>query len=374
MHEKNRFNENASFVNKHIKRIKYGNKDAKYFDNSPYAPSLPKEEIYFFDLVFDYGEHDKNNPKINDNGLWLVRKDPFSSFRSCFEIRTYRLCKRVLMFHTFPKLNGGVPTLVRSIDFEYKKSSIYGGIEQEDEKTELTYLVAIEQSGYIKTVNEYSKKSLPKMTFEYQELTWNKNIQTVSNENLVHAPVGLSGNYQWTDLYNEGINGILTEQANGWFYKSNLGRIQVDKEDLGELHFSHAQPVMPKPSFMGLSNGTLQLQDLDANGEKQLVAHTEGVQGYFELTDEGEWQPFKSFLKTLNLDLRDPNVRMLDVNGDGKPEVVLSDLGAFWWWENADKIGYDAPELATKPYNEEQGAAIVFSDFEQRIFLADMSG
>lgn len=381
VHEKNRFNGNAPFSQKHLKSIKYGNQTAFYADpNQPFVPQLPINQNYFFQLVFDYGEHHATNPKPNDNGIWADRKDPFSTNRACFEMRTYRLCQRVLMFHTFPneangnnRLNNGEPTLVRAINFEYKYSTIYDG--KVVANAEVTYLKAIEQTGYIKNSNEgYKEKSLPKMTFEYQKLTWNKDIQTVSTENLVHAPVGLSGNYQWTDLYNEGINGILTEQANGWFYKSNLGQVQADSDDLGELHFSHAQPVMPKPSFMGLSNGVLQLQDLDANGEKQLVVNTEGVQGYFELTDEGEWQPFKSFLKTLNLDLRDPNVRMLDVNGDGKPEVVLSDAGAFWFWENQGKIGYDAPELATKPYDEEQGAAIVFSDFEQRIFLADMSG
>lgn len=363
VHEKNRFNGNASFANKHLKSIKYGNQDAYYIDQTkPYQAQLPVNAAHFFELVLDYGEHDKNTPKPNDKGIWLSRKDPFSSNRACFEMRTYRLCQRVLMYHTFPELNNGLPTLVRSIDFEY-----FDGLNEQP--TELTYLTGITQKGYIWRNGGYSVKAMPKMSFDYQWLQWNTTIKTVSAENLVHAPVGLSGNYQWTDLYNEGINGILTEQANGWFYKSNLG----GDED-GNVRFSHAQPVLPKPSFMGLSNGVLQLQDLEGNGEKQLVVNMPGVQGYFELNDEGEWQPFKSFLKTLNLDLHDPNVRMLDVNGDGKPEIVLSDLGAFWFWENQGKIGYDAPELATKPYNEELGASVVFSDQEQRIFLADMSG
>ena len=199
-------------------------------------------------------------------------------------------------------------------------------------------------------------------------------------ESLENLPVGLDGsNYQWIDLDGEGVSGILTEQANGWYYKSNLGQVYTDTDILGDLHFTHAHSIIPKPSFTGLSNGVLQLQDLEANGEKQLVVTSQGLQGYFDLdfntdTEGGDWQPFKTFVKNLNLDLRDPNVRMLDVNGDGKPEVVLSDAGAFWFWENQGKMGYDSPEIAVKPYDEERGAAIVFSDQEQRIFLADMSG
>ena len=372
VHEKNRKIAN----NKHIKRIKYGNETAKYFDDSPFIPILPNNEKYFFEVVFDYGEHGTKEAPIYAGTTmpWQARHDAFSSYRSGFEMRTYRLCRRVMLFHHFEEL-GNAPTLVRAISFEYDFSTLYNKPKKpENNPIEVTYLSAIEQIGYIKSNGNYSFKSLPKMTFTYQKLNWHKDIQTVSEENLVHAPTGLSGNYQWTDLYNEGINGILTEQANAWFYKSNFGQVQIDNEDLGNLHFSQAKLIMPKPSFLGIGNGTLQLQDLDANGEKQLVINSPGLQGYFELTNEGEWQPFKAFAKTLNLDLKDPNVKMLDVNGDGKPEVLLSEQGAFWWWENQGKVGYDSPELATKPYDEEAGAAIVFADSEQKIYLSDMSG
>lgn len=368
VNEKNRFNGNAAFSNKHLKRIRYGNQAAYYIDETrPYQVQTPANPASFFELIFDYGEHHAQDPKPNDNGTWLSRKDPFSQYRAGFEMRTYRLCQRVLMFHTFPELNGGVPTLVRSLDFDYQLSNAQ--IEQNERPCEVTYLTGLLQKGYVRQNNGYSSKALPRLSFDYQWLQWNTQVRDVSRENLVHAPVGLSGNYQWTDLYNEGINGILTEQANAWFYKSNLG-----SDENGELHFSPARAVFPKPSFLGLSTGLLQLQDLDANGERQVVVNAPGLQGYFELSDEGEWQPFKSFLQTLNLDLSDPNVRLFDVNGDGKPEIVLSDHGAFWYWENAGKIGYDAPELVTKAYDEERGPTMVFSDLEQRIFLADMSG
>ena len=111
------------------------------------------------------------------------------------------------------------------------------------------------------------------MEFTYEKLNWNKTIKTVSPENIINAPVGLTNNYQWVDLYGEGIFGILTEQGEGWYYKSNLGDVAED----GEVVFTVAQKVIPKPSFTGLANGVLSLQDLAANGEKQVVVNNPGV-------------------------------------------------------------------------------------------------
>ena len=50
---------------------------------------------------------------------WTARVDPFSSYRAGFEVRTYRLCQRVLMFHHFPDELGTPDYLVRSTDFTY---------------------------------------------------------------------------------------------------------------------------------------------------------------------------------------------------------------------------------------------------------------
>ena len=369
VYEKNRFNNNALFSHKYLKRIKYGNSDAFYIDETkPYDPQIPVRADYHFEVVLDYGEHNAFAPTPNDNGIWKARKDPFSFCRAGFEMRTYRLCERILMFHTFPELNGGVPSLVRSLNFDYKPSDEQN--EQNHRPTEITYLAGVTQKGFVrKSDGTYSEKALPKMTFEYQPLIWNTDVKKVKSENLVHSPVGLSGNYQWVDLYSEGINGILSEQANGWFYKSNLGA-----DENGDVRFTPAKCIIPKPSFTGIADGVLRLEDLEADGQKQVVAASPGTQGYFELSDEGKWQPFRAFIKTLNLDLRDPNVRMLDVNGDGRPDIILSDQGGFWWWENLGKIGYDNPELAANSFNEEQCPAVLFADQEQRIFLADMSG
>jgi len=366
------------FANRYLKRVKYGNEKPVFpYQNapSPFDPLMPPADTHwFFEVALDYGEHDAENPTPSDANEWLNRPDPFSDYRAGFEIRTQRLLRRALLFHHFEELNGGRPTLVRSLDFRYFTSDN----PTRERETELEFLEHIFQTSYVWDVagNRYNKRSLPPMTFEYQPLQWSDEVRMVKQEDLEHAPAGLSGGYQFTDLYGEGISGILTEQGNGWHYKHNLGEL----DENGLVAFAPAKLVAPKPSFTGLGTGVLQLQDLDADGGKQIVVSGEGIQGYFELTDDsfpgeqGNWEHFRAFDHTARVDLRDPNVRLLDLNGDGRPEIVLTEEAAFRWWPNKGRAGYDADECTFKPFDEELGPAIVFSDPEQRIFLADMSG
>ena len=223
--EGNRINGNAGFTNTYLKRIKYGNK-IPYFPDSllAYNPPPPTTPQYFFEATFDYGDQDSANPTSVVQKDWPCRMDPFSEYKSGFEIRTYRLCKRVLFFHLFNELNDGQETLVRSLDVSYRYFDNPLATATEIRNTEVDFIIAISQSGYIKnTTGGYDKKSLPPVEFAYQEFAWNKTIREISPENVINAPVGLSNNYQWVDLWSEGISGILTEQANAWYYKSNLG-------------------------------------------------------------------------------------------------------------------------------------------------------
>ncbi|NTW77620.1 MAG: insecticidal toxin complex protein, partial [Syntrophaceae bacterium] len=114
LHNRNRIeNENITYTNLYLEKVLYGNK-------TPYknfGDAYPSETDYLFQTVFDYGEYDADAPyaKIKD---WDFRKDAFSEYKAGFEIRTTRLCKRVLLFHYFTELPGG-SALVKSINFLY---------------------------------------------------------------------------------------------------------------------------------------------------------------------------------------------------------------------------------------------------------------
>ena len=271
IHNRNRFESGSiTYTNLYLEKVLYGNRTPYKIFNDPFPP----ETDYFFQTIFDYGEYNTNAPYDITN-TWKFRKDAFSEYKAGFEIRTTRLCKRVLLFHYFSELPGG-SALVKSINFEYDTTT------EED----FTFLKSITAFGYIKKPDgTYSHKNLPPTEFKYQRHDWNKDIKTIASEYLVHAPIGLDeSEYQFTDLFNEGLSGILTEQVGGWLYKHNLS----------DGKFEQAKLFSPKPSFAGLGS-RLQLMDLDADGGKQLVNLNNEPRGYFELSDEEEWQAFRTF-------------------------------------------------------------------------------
>lgn len=350
LHNRNRTENGAiTYTNRYLEKVLYGN-------TTPYknfSDAYPDESDYLFQTIFDYGEYNANAPytKIKD---WDFRTDPFSEYKAGFEIRTTRLCKRVLLFHNFTELPGG-SAFVKSLNFAYTTAN----------EADFAFLKSITAYGYIKNPDgTYTDKNLPPTKFEYQKHVWDKEVKSISPDALVHAPTGLDEPlYQFTDLFNEGIAGILTEQANGWYYKHNLGNGQ----------FERAKLVTPKPSFAGLG-GRLQLADLDADGGKQLVCYGAQPKGYFELSDEDEWKPFRTFESLPNIDLSDVNTRMLDLNGDGMPDVLITEDNVFTWYESAGRKGFAQACKTPKLFDEEKGPHLVFADPKQTIYLADMSG
>ncbi|NSL86281.1 insecticidal toxin complex protein [Chitinophaga sp. Mgbs1] len=347
-YNKNRLHQGVvTYTNRYLETILYGNK-------TPYkklTDTFPATADYFFRNVFDYGEYD-TQPPFEKVKAWDFRQDPFSSFKAGFEIRTTRLCKRVLLFHHFPELPGG-SALVKSVSFGYNTGNT----------PYLTLLETTNVAGYIKSDDgSYTSKRLPPVTFTYQQPQWSRTVKNIDASSLVHLPGGLDQNTLFTDLYNEGIAGILTTTQDGWYYKRNLG----------EGRFTHAMPVTSRPSFAGSADWLL--TDLEANGEKQLAAFQATPEGYFPLNDDGNWENFRTFRQLPNINFSDTNMRMLDLNGDGKADLLITEEEVFTWYPSAGKDGFAAACKVRRPADEEQGPAVIFADPQQTIFLADMNG
>ncbi len=364
LHERNRNNGLALFTNLYLKKVRYCSRLPFAETDAPYAPALPTDDTGFLmELVLDYGEHDgtAGYPVYAPQAPWPARTDAFSDFHACFEIRTYRRLMRALMFHRFDEAGGGAPVLVRSLDLAWQ----HGPYEAGSALTEADYITSLTETGYkALTGGGMQVKSLPPITLDYQPLEWSNELKMVAPEDAVNAPQGLTGAYQWTDLWGEGLPGILTEEGSAWRYKRNLG----------DGHFTAAVAVAEKPSFAGLAKGTLQWADLDADGRRQVVSRQPGAEGYFELDDEQQWQGFRPFAKRANVDWNSPYTKMLDLDGDGRADVLIAGDSVWTWYENKGTEGYGEGGLVSLPFDEETGPRPVLNDAIQRIFLADMNG
>jgi hypothetical protein len=286
-------------ANVYLKCIWYGNRTPyRQATDSPRKDYLEiirdQDDDWLFQAVFDYGEHGTDDARLdggNWNGLtpadlvsdtptpiedrtWPMRPDAFSTYRAGFEVRTQRLCRRVLMFHRINEVGeiGDDWHLVRSTDFGYEKDPV------------ATYLVAAKQTGYVRenVTDPYTRRWMPPLEMHYDRPQFNNEIQTVDPDSLENLPIGLDGNqYQWVDLDSEGISGILTEQGTGWFYKRNLGGAE----------FGPAELVATKPSVAVLQSPQQRVMDLAGDGTQDIVL-LGALTGYYQREADGEWRNF----------------------------------------------------------------------------------
>ncbi|MDR0307056.1 MAG: hypothetical protein LBI42_09510 [Chitinispirillales bacterium] len=346
--EFNRLNGNAVCTNRYLKSICYGNK--VHYDGGINRPS-----DYLFELVFDYGEHSPSNPSSDDNGEWQYRPDPFSDYRAGFEIRTRRLCKRVLMFHKFKELlasnsNTAAPCLVRSVDFTYGNND-----------SDISQLLQAQQKGYIRNGSVYDSEEFPAMSFTYQAHEWNDDVHEVDAQSLSGLPAGLaSEGSHFIDLYGEGLSGLLSEVGQGWYYKRNDGNGK-----LGPMTALRNRP------FTGSAAG---IQELEGNSEKYLVDMDGSAPGFYRLENGEAWTSHQSFKNIPNIDFNSPHVKTLDLDGDGRADLLVDEGNSFIYYRSEGQYGFKLESKFIKGYDEEKKPQVIFADLEQSIFLADMSG
>ncbi len=379
-HERNRTGTSRS-AQRYLKRIRYGNrsphfpelKDDAQCAEPPDAATPDGSNAWLFEAVFDYGEHNANAPAPNDAGIWPARQDPFSSYRAGFEVRTYRICQRVLMFHHFPGEAGVArDCLVRSTDFTYSDE-----VDPTDVRNPVyTFLRSVTQTGYRRNNGGYDQRSLPPVAFEYTEPTVQDAVEEVDPQSLENLPIGLDGGaYRWTDLHGEGIPGILTEHGGAWFYKRNLSPILDQRPGGNEVTKAKVAPletVALKPN-VALSSGA-EFMDLAGDGQPDVVVMDGPVPGLYEHDDAEGWQPFRSFTSRLNRDFHDPNLKFVDLDGDGHVDVLITENDAFVWHASLAEDGFGPARRIAQALDEEKGPRIVFADGTQSIYLADLSG
>ncbi|EGV29592.1 RHS repeat-associated core domain protein [Thiorhodococcus drewsii AZ1] len=364
-------------ANRYLKTILYGNRSS-LLDASGQRPAFLSAEqrdnaAWMFEVTFDYGEHDPAAPVPDEVGDWAYRPDAFSSYRSGFEVRTTRLCQRVLMFHHFPdEPNIGQDCLVGSTDFTYSDEISPAASRHPIYR----FLRAVAHTAYRRDGVGYERSSLPPTEFGYTEPRVQDRVEVVDPTSLENVPSGLAGrDYQWTDLHGEGIPGVLTEQSGTWLYKRNLSPIThtlADGTARVAARFGATETVALKPSI-GLGDGA-QFMDLAGDGSPDLVLMDGPTPGLYEHDDAEGWTRFKPFRSLPNRSLRDPNTRFLDLDGDGHADLLITEHDALVWHPSITEDGFGPARRVAHALDEEQGPRVVLDDGTESIHLVDLSG
>ena len=330
---------------RYLKRIRYGNIDPVALDDSSLAGALPATR-WSFQLVLDYGDHSVASPRAMPDGTWLARPDAFSSCRAGFDLRTYRLCRRILAFHDLAAL-GPEPVLVGELVLAHQldpSGSTLGSISYVGHRSDL---------------EGPSAKAVPALRMSYAPAYPDTSLAEVPRVTTENVPAGLaSRQYALVDVFGEGVPGILARTEHAWFWKPNLGggvfgpQIALDERPAGAL-------------------GRFDFGDHDRDGDTDFAQLAGRLAGFYELDRlEGKWQGFKPFAQLPHIEALGGKAQWLDLNGDGRPDLVVAGSDRFLWFPSGDDDTFEPPIEVPKP----AGVPGVVHDSALDFFFADMNG
>lgn len=314
-------------ANRYIERIKYGN----YFNESK---DQNNDEQFAFEVVFDYGEYDLSG--LNQPGAnpyipvkpWSCRPDPFSSYRSGFEVRTFRLCRNIMMFHLFKEELGETPCLTRVTGLKYKESPTLSSIE----KVTVTGYRRIGDGSYI-------DQSMPTIELDFSTF----DPPTAPGFKTLEVEDGsLPGYLDQSQFLPVDLNG---EGLPGFLYSNNETTLYFQPR--GDGTYGAPEPPAAFPIDKDIQSGEAVFNDLDGNGIPDLVVNVPWKTGFYpQHTDRtwGTFQPFESY----PTDIADPTLERVGLVGNGRTDLMQvrsTDLSVYY---SEGKRGYSPARSVLK--------------------------
>lgn len=275
-----------------------------------------------------------------------ARTDPYSDYRAGFEVRTTRRCRRIMVE---TETEAGAVRPAREYRFEYAADPANG----------VSLLARLAVSGYDDEGSVVDE--LPPLELGYTRFTpGDRRFARVTGGDL--PPLGPARpDTELVDLFGTGLPDLL--QMNGTVrYWRNLGGGRFDLP----------RPMRDAPAGLGLVDPGVQLVDANGDGRADLLVTTARQSGYFPLGLDGRWdrRSFRRYERAPSFDLKDRQVRLLDLDGDGVTDAIRSGSSLECFFNHPSRGWYATRRVDRTAL--EDFPDIVFGD--ARVKWADMTG
>jgi RHS repeat-associated protein len=263
------------------------------------------DQLYLSQIRYvDYGDPAQPQFLVTINFTYEQRPDPFSDYRPGFEIRTARRCTRIDI-----STHSGIDLLVRTYHLAY--------LDQASEDSEqlplnnVSLLREVRVEGHDGTQSEW----LPPLEFSYTRFQpERRDFFPITGPDLPPGSLARP-DYELVDLFGNGLPDVL--QMNGTVrYWRNLG----------DGKFDLPREMSEAPAGLALADPGVQIVDANGDGRADLMVTSQDLTGYYPMALGGMWdrRSFHRYRVAPSFDLKDADVRLLDLDGDGVTDAIRS--------------------------------------------------
>ena len=322
--------------------------DIRYVE---YGPSAARQFLVSVRFVYD------DEPDPIDGSAQVERPDPFSDYRGGFEIRTRRRCTWIVV-----ATRTDDDRRVRAYRLVYlDERDDLADLDERLPMNGLSLLSRVELVGFDdqdNAVHEFPALELDYTRFEPSRRTfapWGGD--SLPDVSLADPSLDL------VDLTGDGLPDLFETNGTVRYWRNR-----------GEGSFDPPRTMDSAPGGARLQDRGIQLLDANGDGRLDLVTTTEAASGYFPLTPDGAFdrRSFRPYAAAPSFSLEDPEVRLVDVDGDGITDAVRSGtrLECFF---NDGALGWTADAVRqVERRSLDRFPNVDFAD--PRVRFADMNG
>jgi len=346
-------------ASRYLTAIHYGNTTS---EQAPFlyladtdASKAPDNQQWLFTLLFDYSKpcDPWQAPAAYDTlkgQTWVKRVDPHVSYGYGFPVRADYLCRQVLMYHRLDsnkQLSGsGTPTLISRLWLDY------------EETPAASRLMGTQRMAYDAAGNW---QFLPIIDIEWSAdfavpadaSCWvpldQPMVLPLTGATPEHDPIL----YSESDIYSEGMAGLLHRVGNCWYYR----RPVRDKRTGAAARAITQGPRKLLPSVPLLS-GAADTLLMDINGDgclESVKAGAGGPRGYHTMQADQTWSSFIP-VQSLPTEIGAPYAVFGNMHGSGLPDLFILSPTSVRYYTN---LSDDTQVSFSPPQDVAQAAGIV---------------